>query len=97
MENPQALQASMAPTDLFAERALLPDGWARDVRFEIAADGTLAAVAAGAPPGSAPRAAGVVLPGMPNLHSHAFQRAMAGLAERAGPRHDSFWTRREVM
>ncbi len=97
MENPQALQASMAPTDLFAERALLPDGWARDVRFEIAADGTLAAVAAGAPPGSAPRAAGVVLPGMPNLHSHAFQRAMAGLAERAGPRHDSFWTWREVM
>jgi formimidoylglutamate deiminase len=38
-----------------------------------------------------------VLPGMPNLHSHAFQRAMAGLAERRGPRDDSFWTWRETM
>lgn len=38
-----------------------------------------------------------VLPGMPNLHSHAFQRAMAGLAERRGPGNDSFWTWREAM
>ena len=38
-----------------------------------------------------------VLPGMPNLHSHAFQRAMAGLAERRGPGDDSFWTWRETM
>ncbi|KJV37124.1 formimidoylglutamate deiminase [Luteibacter yeojuensis] len=38
-----------------------------------------------------------VLPGMPNLHSHAFQRAMAGLAERRGPGEDSFWTWRETM
>ena len=37
------------------------------------------------------------LPGMPNLHSHAFQRAMAGLAERRGPGDDSFWTWREAM
>src|ERR1700739_1862417 len=40
---------------------------------------------------------GWVLPGMPNLHSHAFQRAMAGLAERRGPGDDSFWTWRETM
>ncbi|MET0255404.1 MAG: formimidoylglutamate deiminase [Luteibacter sp.] len=38
-----------------------------------------------------------VVPGMPNLHSHAFQRAMAGLAERRGPGEDSFWTWRETM
>ena len=82
---------------LFAESALLPDGWARDVLFEIAPDGALAAVTADAAPGAAPLAGGVVLPGMPNLHSHAFQRAMAGLAERAGPGEDSFWTWREVM
>ena len=87
----------MTDTSLFAERALLPDGWAADVRFEIEPDGTLAAVTAGAKPDGASRAAGVVLPGMPNLHSHAFQRAMAGLAERAGPSDDSFWTWREVM
>ena len=37
------------------------------------------------------------LPGMSNLHSHAFQRAMAGLAERRGPGDDSFWTWRETM
>ncbi len=87
----------MTESSLFAERALLPDGWARDVLFEIARDGALATVTTGATPGAAPRAGGVVLPGMPNLHSHAFQRAMAGLAERAGPGEDSFWTWREVM
>ena len=82
---------------LFAESALLPEGWRRDVRFEIAADGSLAAVQASAGAEGATRLAGPVLPGMPNLHSHAFQRAMAGLAERPGPRDDSFWTWREVM
>ena len=34
---------------------------------------------------------------MPNLHSHAFQRGMAGLAETRGPDADSFWSWREVM
>ncbi len=87
----------MTESSLFAERALLPDGWARDVRFEIAPDGALTTVTPGVTPGVTPRAGGVVLPGMPNLHSHAFQRAMAGLAERAGPGEDSFWTWREVM
>ncbi|MCH7795831.1 MAG: amidohydrolase family protein, partial [Proteobacteria bacterium] len=87
----------MPESSLFAERALLPDGWAEDVRFEIAPDGAFAKVTPDADPGAAPRAAGVVLPGMANLHSHAFQRAMAGLAERAGPGDDSFWTWREVM
>ena len=82
---------------LFAESALLPEGWRRDVRFEIAADGSLAEVQASADAEGATRLAGPVLPGMPNLHSHAFQRAMAGLAERPGPQDDSFWTWREVM
>ena len=41
--------------------------------------------------------AGIALPGLPNLHCHAFQKGMAGLAERRGPAHDSFWTWREVM
>jgi len=87
----------MSETKLFAAQALLPEGWARDVLFEITEDGAFGAVASDAKPGDAPRAAGIVLPGMPNLHSHAFQRAMAGLAERAGPQDDSFWTWREVM
>src|SRR4029078_13154887 len=45
----------------------------------------------------AERLAGIVVPGMPNVHSHAFQRAMAGLAEKAGPEGDPFWSWREVM
>ncbi|MFX5972618.1 hypothetical protein ABTE98_19870, partial [Acinetobacter baumannii] len=49
-------------------------------------------------PADARRAGGPVVPGVPNLHSHAFQRAMAGLAERAGDTAaDSFWTWRETM
>jgi len=87
----------MTECSLFAERALLPDGWSRDVLIEIGADGACAAVTPDAAAGAAPRAPGPVVPGMPNLHSHAFQRAMAGLAERAGPGDDSFWTWREVM
>ncbi len=87
----------MPETRLFAKRALLPDGWARDVVFAISDTGELTAVTPNVAPGKAKRAGGTVLPGMPNLHSHAFQRAMAGLAERAGPTGDSFWTWREVM
>jgi formimidoylglutamate deiminase len=81
---------------LFAATALLPEGWAGDVRLEWDRDGTLLRVAAGASPEGAERAAGPVVPGMPNLHSHAFQRAMAGLAETARGG-DSFWTWRETM
>ncbi|AWK89409.1 formimidoylglutamate deiminase [Azospirillum thermophilum] len=84
-------------TGLFCDRALLPDGWAGDVALRFDAQGALAAVEVGAAAGDLPRAAGPVIPGMPNLHSHAFQRAMAGLAERAGPSEDSFWTWREAM
>jgi formimidoylglutamate deiminase len=80
-----------------ASRALLPQGWASDVRLEVSAAGDLTAVTAGAPAEGATRLAGPVIPGMPNLHSHAFQRAMAGLAEVAGNSEDSFWTWREVM
>lgn len=87
----------MPSTSYFAERALLPQGWARDVLFEVDGDGALAAVTPDTEAGAAERLAGPVLPGMPNVHSHAFQRAMAGLAERAGSAEDSFWTWREVM
>ncbi|HLD69113.1 MAG TPA: formimidoylglutamate deiminase [Pseudomonas sp.] len=81
----------------FADRALLPGGWAKDVRLEVAADGRLSQVQADASAEGAERLNGPVLPGMPNLHSHAFQRAMAGLAEVAGNPQDSFWTWRELM
>lgn len=83
---------------LFAEHALLPTGWARDVLLQWDAAGVLHGVTAGAlaPPG-VERAAGPVLPGMPNLHSHAFQRAFAGLTEFRGQGQDSFWSWRMLM
>ena len=84
---------------LFAERALLPTGWARDVRVELGGDGRIEAVSPGAAIDGAEYCGGTLVPGMPNLHSHAFQRAMAGLAERAGTggQADSFWTWRSLM
>ena len=81
----------------FAERALLPTGWASHVRIEVASDGHVASIEPGASAEGAERLAGPLLPGMPNLHSHAFQRAMAGLAEVAGNPNDSFWTWRDLM
>jgi formimidoylglutamate deiminase len=92
----------MTATSYFAERALLPTGWARNVRFEVDAEGTLTGVQPDAAADGATALAGPAIPGMPNLHSHAFQRAMAGLAERArigesDAGEDSFWTWREVM
>jgi formimidoylglutamate deiminase len=82
---------------LHAGRALLPGGWAEDVRIEIDGEGIIEAVSPNMPAGDAEVAAGPVLPAMPNLHSHAFQRAMAGLAEVSGAGSDSFWTWREEM
>jgi formimidoylglutamate deiminase len=82
---------------LFARHALLPDGWREDVLLEWDDRGDLASVQAGAAAPAGSERADYVLPGMVNLHSHAFQRAMAGLAEQAGSSEDSFWTWRELM
>ncbi|TKJ09672.1 formimidoylglutamate deiminase [Halomonas sp. 15WGF] len=81
----------------FADQALLPTGWASQVLLEVDATGTLTDVSPNSTPGNAQRLAGPVLPGMPNLHSHAFQRAMAGLAEMGSSQPDSFWSWRERM
>ncbi|MCA3248255.1 MAG: amidohydrolase family protein, partial [Azospirillum sp.] len=83
--------------EFFAPHARLPDGWARDVRFLVDAKGDIAAVAPDSPRGKATVLPGPVVAGMPNLHSHAFQRAMAGLAETAAPGDDDFWSWRETM
>jgi formimidoylglutamate deiminase len=77
------------------ERALLADGIHRDVAVTVGADGRLAAV--GPASGGERLMSGLALPGMPNLHSHAFQRAMAGSAEVASRAEHSFWGWREVM
>jgi formimidoylglutamate deiminase len=79
---------------LRCELALLPEGLQRDVCLEVEA-GRIAAV--GPARGDEQRLAGFVLPGLANLHSHAFQRAMAGSAEVAATAEHSFWGWREVM
>lgn len=83
--------------ELHVGRALLDTGWAEDVLITIDGREIIAITAGVAAPASAQRSAGIAVPGIGNLHSHSFQRAMAGLAERRGDREDSFWTWREVM
>ncbi|KXU91317.1 formimidoylglutamate deiminase [Paraburkholderia monticola] len=84
---------------LFAADAYLPEGWRRNVLLEWDAHGTLSAVTPDQPeaPAGVPKAAGPLMPGMPNLHSHAFQRAMAGLTEYRANATDNFWSWRDLM
>lgn len=83
---------------LFADHALLPNGWAQNVRLAWDTAGVLTEVTPNASrePHLKP-AAGLVLPGMPNLHSHAFQRGMTGLTEHRTPGENSFWSWRRLM
>jgi formimidoylglutamate deiminase len=90
--------SAVARRSLFAEYALLPDGWHRDVLLQWDEQGTLIDVGADLPaPVGVARAAGPLMPGMPNLHSHAFQRAMAGLTEYRANATDNFWSWRDLM
>jgi len=82
---------------LHLAEALLPQGFAGNVKLTIEGGFVTAVEPDVAPTGEGRRFAGIALPGMPNLHSHAFQRGMAGLSERRGAPEDSFWTWREVM
>jgi formimidoylglutamate deiminase len=81
---------------IYAACALTPEGWRAEVRLTMEA-GRYASVEAGvaAPPGC--ERCAIALPGMPNVHSHAFQRGMAGRAEIRGQSPDSFWTWRDWM
>lgn len=76
--------------------ALLPSGWANDVQVVITA-GAIAEVTAGVQPAAGDERHAIALPGLASLHSHAFQRGMAGLAELRGDSTDTFWTWRETM
>jgi formimidoylglutamate deiminase len=81
---------------IFADKALLPDGWAKNVAVTLDTEGRISAVDRVASPVGA--RVGILLPAPSNLHSHAFQRAMAGMSERRGTEvRDSFWTWRQIM
>jgi len=81
---------------LHAARALTPEGWKSDVRVTIV-DGAIAAIEIGAAAQVGDEHHAIMIPAPANLHSHAFQRAMAGLAEVRGKDADTFWTWRETM
>ncbi|OKO75475.1 formimidoylglutamate deiminase [Bradyrhizobium sp. AS23.2] len=83
-------------TRLHFASALLPSGWANDVQVVITA-GAIAEVTPGTAPAAGDERHGIALPGLASLHSHAFQRGMAGLAELRGDSTDTFWTWRETM
>ena len=83
-------------TVLWAKQALLTHGWAKDVAITVAADGRIATVTPDQPATGARH--DILLPAPANLHSHAFQRAMAGMTEARGPNPtDTFWTWRQLM
>ena len=83
----------------YCETALLESGWHENVLITTDAKGSITDIQTQppSPPKDATRLKGYTLPGICNLHSHAHQRAMAGLAERSGNSEDSFWTWRDIM
>lgn len=84
-------------TRLFFEQALIGEDWAENVAIEIDDGGRITDIATAASNQNIDYRAKMALPGLPNAHSHAFQRAMAGMAEVKGSSDDSFWTWRQVM
>lgn len=85
-----------ANTIIWAEHALTTDGWQSGVSIEIDDAGRISNVSANQK--ASGTRVGILLPAVPNLHSHAFQRAMAGMTETRGPDpHDSFWSWRKLM
>ena len=81
---------------LWFETALTAKGWVERVRVTLAG-GRITRLQTGAAPETGDERHGIAIPGLSNVHSHAFQRGMAGLAEIRGPADDNFWTWREVM
>src|SRR6202042_1310922 len=81
---------------IHAARALTPEGWKSDVRVTIDG-GAIATVETEASAQEGDERHAIMAPAAANLHSHAFQRAMAGLAEVRGQGNDTFWTWRETM
>ena len=85
-----------SPTTLWFDQALVDKGWAQQVRISVNAR-HISAIETGCVPTEHDECHAIGIPGLPNLHSHAFQRGMAGLAETRGPASDNFWTWRQIM
>ena len=93
------IQNSAVNVNLFAELALISKDWAHNVRISVGEDGKIKDVEIGVKPGPKDRVLRkrILLPAMSNLHSHSFQRLMAGITEKRAKKRDSFWSWRELM
>jgi formimidoylglutamate deiminase len=87
----------MPERKLCLSSALLPSGWHDDVVVHVDEAESSRSIDTAQRPSDGTRLNGIAIPGIANVHSHAHQRAMVGLAERSGPGADSFWTWREAM
>lgn len=94
--NKKNVENGSVETYFFAENALLPNGWASAVRIKVV-NGLITKITAQTKPRERDIVLKTLIPGMPNLHSHTFQRGMAGLSETKGLQTDSFWTWRQIM
>ena len=84
-------------TGLKCKNILLSSGWHSDITLEFNAEGIICNIRNSYPNENFPIAPGPVIPGLPNVHSHSFQRAMAGLTECIGPGGDDFWSWRQMV
>lgn len=84
-------------TELFVKQAFLSDGWHKNVSFVVGEDGTFSSVRPNTEPSAGAEQLDVAVPPQISLHSHAFQRGMAGLSERRQTPSDTFWTWRNLM
>jgi formimidoylglutamate deiminase len=82
---------------IFCKTLLQGDSWQKDVELTLTADGIISGIATGNPDSADHYIQGIVIPGMPNAHSHSFQRLIAGLTGPQGNQKDSFWSWREAM
>ena len=99
LQNHQLIKTvSYMSTSYFAKIALLEDGWGSDVIITVSALGEIESITTDCSQADASEIlSGPLIPGMANLHSHAFQRAFAGFSEYGGNSSDSFWTWRNIM
>ena len=82
---------------IYCKTLLQGDQWRNDVVLTLTTDGVIAGIKQGSSHSADKCINGIVVPGMPNAHSHSFQRLIAGLTGSSGNHADSFWSWREAM
>jgi formiminoglutamate deiminase len=91
-----SIHNKVPPVNIFASKALVDQTWTRDIRLCVT-EGMISEISVGAAPMPGDYRVDALLPALSNLHSHSFQRAMAGMTEFRTRGQDSFWTWRDLM